>query len=101
MIRKWTANDKLENEKGISVVAFSAEWCPPCKVMAPIYEEAAERFSGLTFLKADQEVTPEIFVNLGVHAIPTYLVLKDGKEVHRQVGAIPASKFQKMIEGFT
>ncbi len=87
-------------ETGVSVVAFSAKWCPPCKVMDPIFEAAAGHFPGLRFLKAGQEATPELFEAHGVQAIPTYVVFKDGKEVHRQVGAMPASRFEAMLGRF-
>lgn len=85
---------------GVSVVAFSAKWCPPCKVMEPIYEAAAARFPALQFVKANQEVVPELFERYGVQAIPTYVVFKNGQEVHRQVGALPASRFEAMVSGF-
>lgn len=91
----------FSTENGISVVAFSAKWCPPCKVMGPIYEEAAAKFPGYQFLKADQEVVPEFFRKFGVQSIPTYVVLKEGKEVHRRVGALPGSRFQAMLEAFS
>lgn len=90
----------LAKEKGTSVVAFSAAWCPPCKMMAPIYEDAAARFTGFNFLKANQEDVPEFFERYGVQSIPTYVVLKEGKEVHRQVGALPASRFNALLERF-
>ena len=86
--------------EGTAVVAFSAKWCPPCKVMDPIYEAASAHFPGLKFLKANQEAVPELFERYGVQAIPTYVVFKDGKEVHRQVGALPASRFEAMLGGF-
>jgi thioredoxin 1 len=92
---------QLDTASGVSVVAFSANWCPPCKVMAPIYEEASARFTGMKFLKADEETSPEIFNRFGVQSIPTYLVLKEGKEVYRQVGAVPASRFNAMLERFS
>jgi thioredoxin 1 len=102
MIRKIDENGfDLANENGISVVAFSAKWCPPCKVMGPIYEEAAAKFPGYNFLKADQDDVPAFFRKFGVQSIPTYLVLKDGKEVHRRVGALPGSRFQAMLETFS
>ena len=81
-------------------MAFSAKWCPPCKVMDPIYEQTAGQFPGMRFLKANQEQVPELFERFSVQAIPTYLVLKDGEVVHRQVGALPASKFHAMLAGF-
>ena len=86
--------------EGVSVVAFSAKWCPPCMVMDPIYEEAAGRFPGLRFLKANQEAVPDLFNRYGVQAIPTYVVFKNGEEVHRQVGALPASRFEAMLGRF-
>jgi len=98
MIRKIEENGfETEKEAGVSVVAFSAQWCPPCKVMTPIYEEAAARFPEIRFLKADQEDVPGFFQRFGVQSIPTYVVLKEGKEVHRKVGAMPSSKFQAML----
>jgi len=87
-------------DEGVSVVAFSAQWCPPCKVMDPIYESAATRFPSLRFLKANQEAVPDLFNRYGVQAIPTYVVFRDGEEVHRQVGALPASRFEAMLGRF-
>lgn len=86
--------------EGLSVVAFSAKWCPPCKVMDPIYEQAASRFPAMRFLKANQEAVPDLFNRYGVQAIPTYVVFKNGEEVHRQVGALPASRFEAMLGRF-
>ncbi len=101
MVRQLDAGHVLEgNLDGISVLAFSAKWCPPCKVMDPIYEETAARFPAMRFLKANQESVPELFEKFAVQAIPTYLVLKEGEVVHRQVGALPASRFQAMLERF-
>jgi thioredoxin 2 len=102
MVRKIEENGfEMEKETGVSIVAFSAQWCPPCKVMAPIYEETASRFPGIRFLKADQEDVPEFFRRYGVRSIPTYVVMKEGKEVHRQVGALPGSRFQAMLGAFS
>lgn len=98
MVGKFDGNTAVT--QGISVVAFSAEWCPPCKIMAPIYEQAAARFTGLHFLKANQEDAPDLFERFGVQSIPTYVVMRDGREVHRQMGAVPATRFQAMLERF-
>ena len=100
MVQYLDGNGTMQVQDGVSVVAFSAKWCPPCKVMDPIYESASGHFPGMRFLKANQEAVPELFERHGVQAIPTYLVFKDGREVHRQVGALPASKFEAMLAGF-
>lgn len=102
MIRKIETNDyPLEKEQGLSVVAFSAAWCPPCKMMGPVYEAAAASFPSWRFLKADHEAVPEIFQRHGVHSLPTYVVFKEGKEIHRQVGAMPGSRFQAMLNSLS
>lgn len=101
MVKRISDNRFEPAGQGLSVLAFSAQWCPPCKAMAPIYEDAAARFPAIDFLKAEQEAVPELFDKYGVQSIPTYLVLKEGKEVHRQVGALPASRFQAMLERFS
>lgn len=100
MVRKIDENNFQPDGQGVSVMAFSAKWCPPCKVMGPIFEDTAARFPSLKFLKAEQEATPELFERFGVQSIPTYLVFKEGREIHRQVGALPASRFQAMLQPF-
>lgn len=101
MIRYLEAHEKqAAPATGTSVVAFSAQWCPPCKMMDPIYETAAARFPSLDFVKVNQETVPELFRTYGVQSIPTYVVFREGREIHRQVGAMPASRFQTMLERF-
>lgn len=102
MIRKIESEGfEVPRDDQVTVVAFSAAWCPPCKVMGPIYEDAASRFPAYAFFKADQEAVPEFFRRHGVSAIPTYVVMKGGREVHRQTGALPGSKFQAMLQSFS
>lgn len=99
MVRHLESSEKhLVPAAGTSIVAFSAKWCPPCKMMDPIFESAAARFPGVEFVKANQESVPELFEEYGVRSIPTYLVFREGKEVHRHVGAVPAARFQAMLE---
>jgi thioredoxin 1 len=101
MVRHLEANEKNPAPAdGTAVVAFSAKWCPPCKIMDPIFESVSAQFPALEFLKANQEAVPGMFEEYSVQSIPTYLVFKEGKEIHRQVGAMPASRFQAMLEKF-
>lgn len=74
----------------IELLDFYADWCGPCKVMTPVIEELEKDFSGKIEVKkidVDQEV--ELASRYGVMSIPTYLVLKDGQEVERFIGAQP------------
>jgi len=78
---------KLRSEmKGISFVKCSASWCGPCKTIAPIYNKLAEN-SEFVFLSLDIDDCEETSKQLKIRALPTFVVLKDGKEVQRLVGA--------------
>ena len=70
------------------VVDFWAEWCGPCKMIAPIIDElATEHVGDLTFAKLDIDANPEVSLRYNVMSIPTLIVFKDGKEAKRLVGA--------------
>jgi thioredoxin 1 len=70
------------------LVDFWAEWCGPCKTIAPVLEEMAEEQSGkLRIAKVDVDANQGLALQYGVQSIPTMIVFKDGVEVHRMVGA--------------
>ena len=70
------------------LVDFWAEWCGPCKTIAPILEElAGEQAGKLRIAKVDVDDNQGLARQFGVQSIPTMIVFKDGQEVHRMVGA--------------
>lgn len=70
------------------LVDFYADWCGPCKVVAPVLDELAQRRQGdLLVLKVDSDRWPELTRQHGVRGIPTLLVFDEGREVRRHVGA--------------
>ena len=84
-------NDKnFENEivskKGTALVDFYADWCGPCKMIAPIIEKIAEERSDVIVGKANVDESSELASRFGVMSIPTLVILKDGKEVKRMIG---------------
>lgn len=82
---------------GLVAVDFTAEWCPPCKMMAPVLETAARELPDVRFLAMDTDANPATMVKLGVRGLPTLLVFRDGEIVDRIVGAVPLATVRERI----
>jgi thioredoxin 2 len=81
------------------LVDFWAPWCRPCDIVAPGVEQAAERLAGrLKVVKVDIDRAQDVGGRYGVRSIPSLLVLSDGKEVARQVGAVPPPRLLQWVE---
>ena len=97
----------LLTKPGYIVIDFSAEWCPPCKVMKPILESFSNdpSLSKLAFATIDVDEVPDVSQQFGVMSIPTFVFLKtsgDGKyeEVKRMIGAQDALTFKSYLQEF-
>ena len=90
----------LENELPV-IVDFWAPWCGPCRMVAPILDKVAKEYAGkLIVAKINTDEYQEWAGKYGVQGIPTMLMLKDGKIVHRQVGALPEPMLKETINQF-
>lgn len=73
------------------IVDFSAEWCPPCRVLTPLYARLAEEYSGkMLFASLDVDAYPDLAGKLGVQGMPTLIIFQRGEEIKRLVGPHPA-----------
>lgn len=80
-------NFETEISQGVVLVDFFADWCGPCRAIAPIIDELANEMSGkATIAKVDVDKSQGVSVKFSVHSIPTLIIFKDGKEVKRFVG---------------
>ena len=92
-------SENVENAKVPVLVDFWAEWCMPCKMIAPIVDELAEEYDGkINFVKVDVDSSPTTATKYGVRSIPTLLIFKEGKPVQQVVGAVPKSALKQRIE---
>ena len=80
------------------VVDFWAEWCGPCKLMAPEFRKAAQVLEPhVRFAKLDTEAAQEEAARWGIRSIPTMILFRDGREVARQSGALPAGQIVQWV----
>jgi thioredoxin 1 len=85
--------------KGPVLVDFWAEWCGPCRAVAPALEELAGEYAGkLTIAKVNIDENPETPTKYAVRGIPTMILFKDGAPAATQVGAAPKSQLKAFIE---
>ena len=84
------------------VIDFWAQWCGPCKMMAPAYEQAAARLEpSVRLAKLDTDAEPEIAGRYGIRGIPTLIAFRNGQEIARQSGAMDAGRLVAWIESVT
>ena len=90
---------KVEKAQGVVLVDFWAEWCGPCKMIAPIVEQIANEHSGkLTVGKLDVDSNANTAMKYGVMSIPTLILFKDGQPVERLVGYMPKERLLAKIK---
>jgi thioredoxin 1 len=82
-----------------AVVDFGAEWCGPCKALAPIIEEMATEYEGRAIIgKVDVDEAPGISAKYGIRNVPTVIFIKNGEIVDKQVGAVPKSTLTAKLD---
>ena len=93
--------DQVTGETTVPVVVdFYADWCGPCKIMAPLLDEVARRRQGeLLVLKLDTDRNPQTGMRFGIRGIPTLIAFRNGKEVARKVGAVPPADLDAFLKG--
>ena len=96
-INKDNFNEIKSGNKPV-LIDFYADWCGPCRMMAPVIEEIAKESDGVVVGKINVDDEPELAQAFGVMSIPTLVVLKGGVEVTRSTGARPKAQVLAMLE---
>ena len=104
MATKTITDDSFEKDvlsaSGPVLVDFWAEWCGPCRMIAPALEEISEELNGkVTVAKLNIDDNPDAPAKYGVRGIPTMILFKDGQPAATKVGAAPKSALQNWLEG--
>jgi thioredoxin 2 len=102
--RPWPLNedtfDRTIKESEIPIlVDLYADWCGPCKMMAPYVDEVAREYQGRALVaKLNTDHAQTTSNGLGIRGIPTVIVFRGGKEVTRQTGAVPKAKLEELLK---
>lgn len=89
--------DVLESDLPV-LVDFTADWCPPCKMIAPYVEQIASAYAGqLRVGKLDVDLHPQIMEQYGVMGLPTLILFQHGKPVQRIIGFVPRNRIEAKV----
>ncbi|MBI2215945.1 MAG: thioredoxin [Candidatus Rokubacteria bacterium] len=92
-------DDTLSKTPGVLMVDFWAEWCGPCRAIAPVLDELTKDSAGrVTLAKVNVDENPALAARYGIRSIPTILLLKEGKVVDQVIGAVPKVQLKKKLD---
>ena len=90
--------EKIRRSEGVALIDFYADWCGPCRMLAPIIDEVAAERPELTVGKVNVDNEPELAQEFGVVSIPTVIILKGGEIAGRMTGARPKAQLLSLLD---
>ncbi|MCM1256911.1 MAG: thioredoxin [Roseburia sp.] len=92
--------DKVKKE-GVSIIDFSAAWCGPCQMLAPVFEEVSNEFADTaSFYKVDVDESRSLSKEFSVTSVPTLVVLKNGEQMETQIGFQPKKNLENLVKKY-
>lgn len=89
--------EEVRKNPGVVLLDFYADWCGPCRMLAPVIEAVANERADVTVGKINVDENPDLAGEFGVFSIPTLVVLKDGKTVSQSAGVRPKEQILAML----
>ena len=104
MVKEINSNEfveNVENSKGTVVVDFSATWCGPCKMLAPVFDGVSNKFGDKAkFFKVDIDANGNIAQKYRIAAVPTMIIFKDGVPVENLAGFMPEQNITNKVNAY-
>ena len=91
--------DEIKSSDKVVLLDFYADWCGPCRMVSPIVDEIAKENSDVVVGKINVDDEQELASAFGVVSIPMLVVMKDGQEINRSVGAKPKAQILALLKG--
>jgi thioredoxin 1 len=96
-----TRFDETVQQQQLMLIDCWADWCGPCRMIAPTVEEIAREYAGrVSVAKLNVDESPETASRFGIVSIPTLLIMKEGKEVDRIIGAVPKNYIEEKLKKY-
>jgi thioredoxin 1 len=93
-------NEEINKPYKLVVADFFAEWCMPCLMLAPVIDELSEKFSDVKFMKVNVDDNENLAGKFDISSIPCIVLLKDGVEIDRIVGAQSSDAIEEKIKSY-
>ncbi|MBE6861936.1 MAG: thioredoxin [Ruminococcus sp.] len=97
-VNEQNFRDEIINKNGTALVDFFADWCGPCKMVAPILSEIAEENPDITVGKINVDESPMLASQFGVVSIPTIIAFRNGQEIGKIIGYRPKNDILEMLK---
>mgnify|MGYP003110334063 CR=1 FL=1 len=90
-------SDEIASQSGLVLVDFFAEWCGPCKAIAPLLDQMEALFDDLTIFKVDIEASPDLAQSFMITGVPTFKFIRNNQVIYTQVGVLDPSSLTSLI----